>query len=69
VRRQKLDKVCRECRAGTCQIHTNPVHGLTEAEAALQLVKLGFDIVGKDGKPVTREQLEAVIERESCSKS
>lgn len=48
----------------------NPVDDMSEAECALALVQLGFEIVDqKTGKPATREELEAAVKAEKAKKA
>jgi hypothetical protein len=60
------EKVCLPCRARVCRVHDNPVHGMTEAECALEAAKMGFEIVPKGSKkPATVKELEKVVDRQT----
>lgn len=68
------ERICVACRElgnkGPCPKHDNPIHGLTEAECALQVAQLGFDIVEKGDKdPVTVEELRRAVRGQKIDKN
>jgi len=63
------EHICLDCRYKRCKVHADQMHGVTEAEAALALAKLGFTIVPKGRtKPVSVAELRRVVKLQKIDK-